>query len=217
MRFGDDELQAIVADELELVRVGLTAALAPLGVGVCAECRSGREVAEASGFLLPDLVVVGALSDGSTLEGLRRLASGSSRPRLVGLFPRAGDPDAGSAVALGIEGVGLRSSSFEALTTLFERVIKGEVVVSPELNRGLIGGLVGAVIDLDHHLDPFLSAREREMLHFLAAGRSNREIADTLSISLATVKSHLVRLYAKLEVGNRNEALSRAVALGVLR
>jgi DNA-binding NarL/FixJ family response regulator len=217
VRFGDDELQAIVADELELVRVGLTAALAPLGVGVCAECRSGREAAETSAFVLPDLVVVGALSDGSTLDGLRRLAVGPVRPRLVGLFPRAGDPEAGAAVALGVEGIGLRSSSFEALSTLFERVIKGEAVVLPELNRGLVGGLEGAVVDVEQPGDSLLSAREREMLHFLAAGRSNREIADALSISLATVKSHLVRLYSKLEVGNRNEALSRAVALGVLR
>ena len=62
-----------------------------------------------------------------------------------------------------------------------------------------------------------LSSREREVLACLAQGRSNREIAATLSVTLATVKSHLVRIYAKLEAGNRNEALGRAVALGLLR
>ena len=217
MRYVADELQAIVVDELELVRVGLTAALAPLGVGVCSECRSGREAAEASAFLLPDLVVVGAITDGSTLDGLRRLVDLSRRPRLIGLFARAGDPDAGAAVALGIEGVALRAATFESLTEVFEQVIKGETVVSAELHRGLAGGLANAAMVNDPTPDSLLSAREREMLHFLAEGRSNREIAAALSISLATVKSHLVRLYAKLEVGNRNEALSRAVALGVLR
>ena len=55
------------------------------------------------------------------------------------------------------------------------------------------------------------------MLACLAQGRSNREIAAALSVTLATVKSHLVRIYAKLEAGNRNEALGRAVALGLLR
>ena len=61
-----------------------------------------------------------------------------------------------------------------------------------------------------------LSTREREVLACLAQGRSNREIAAALSVTLATVKSHLVRIYAKLEAGNRNEALGRAVALGLL-
>ena len=54
------------------------------------------------------------------------------------------------------------------------------------------------------------------MLACLAQGCSNREIAATLSVTLATVKSHLVRIYAKLEASNRNEALGRAVALGIL-
>ena len=55
------------------------------------------------------------------------------------------------------------------------------------------------------------------MLVLLAEGRTNREIAGQLSVTLATVKSHLVRIYAKLEANNRNEALGRAVALGLLR
>ena len=54
------------------------------------------------------------------------------------------------------------------------------------------------------------------MLALLAGGSTNREIAATLSVTIATVKSHLVHVYAKLEVRNRQEALSRAVGLGLL-
>ena len=70
---------------------------------------------------------------------------------------------------------------------------------------------------LEEQPNELLSSREREVLACLAQGLSNREIAATLSVTLATVKSHLVRVYAKLEAGNRNEALGRAVALGLLR
>jgi ATP/maltotriose-dependent transcriptional regulator MalT len=70
---------------------------------------------------------------------------------------------------------------------------------------------------LDDRTDELLTAREREVLVLLAEGRSNRDIAVDLSVTLATVKSHLVRIYAKLDAKNRNEALGRAVALGVLR
>ena len=62
----------------------------------------------------------------------------------------------------------------------------------------------------------FEELSEREILAWVARGKTNREIAAILSVTLATVKSHLVHVYAKLEVRNRHEALSRAVALGLL-
>jgi ATP/maltotriose-dependent transcriptional regulator MalT len=61
-----------------------------------------------------------------------------------------------------------------------------------------------------------LTGREREVLVLLAAGHSNREIASSLYVSLPTVKTHLAHIYAKLGAKNRNEALGRAVAAGLL-
>ena len=61
-----------------------------------------------------------------------------------------------------------------------------------------------------------LTRREREVLGLLAEGRSNREIADDLFVTLATVKTHLAHVYAKLGARNRNEAIGRAVSLGLL-
>jgi DNA-binding NarL/FixJ family response regulator len=208
-----DELQAVVADELELVRLGLAAVLGPLGVGVCGECRSGREAADLAAFMLPDLVIVGAVTDGSTLDCLRRVREVRPVPRTIGLFGRAGDPDAAVASSLGVDGLALRTGAIDDLAGVIELVLKDETVVVRELHAGLVGDLQLATTDREQSL---LSAREREMLGFLAQGRTNREIAATLSLSLATVKSHLVHLYAKLEVSNRNEALARAVALGLL-
>jgi DNA-binding NarL/FixJ family response regulator len=209
------EIQAVVADELELVRLGLAAILGPLGVGVCGECHSGREAAELAAFVLPDLVIVGAVADGSTLDALRRVRAVQPTPRTIGLFGRAGDPDAATAGGLGVDGMALRTGSLDDLADVVLRVLKDEKVVVPGLHTGLVGDLAVAA-DAATGSD-LLSAREREMLGFLAQGRSNREIATTLSLSLATVKTHLVRLYAKLEARNRNEALARAVALGLLR
>lgn len=205
----------MVADELELVRFGVAAALAPLGIGVVAECRSARDVVEEAAFALPDLVVVGRVSDATTLETLRRLQALDPTPRLVGLFAHAGDADAGAAAASGVHGVALRSSSVASLVELVEHVLKDEIVVAPELAGALVGEVRGESTT-EREPTGLLSGREQEMLRFLADGRTNREIADALSISLATVKTHLVRLYAKLEVGNRNEALRKAVTLRLL-
>jgi ATP/maltotriose-dependent transcriptional regulator MalT len=64
--------------------------------------------------------------------------------------------------------------------------------------------------------EPMLSPREREVLVLLAEGRSNREIATAMTVTVATVKTHLVHIYAKLGAGNRNEALGRALSFGLL-
>lgn len=217
------ETQAVVADELELVRVGLAAILEPLGVGVCGEARSGREAAELAAFALPDLVIVGRVSDGSTHDALKRVVAVKPRPCVVALFAVPGDPDIGRAHALGVEGLALRSGSLIELADVVERVLKHEPVIVPALQPSLAGALhlaAGAppAAQPDGAL-PYgaLSGRELEMLGFLAQGRTNREIAAVLSLSLATVKTHLVRLYSKLGVGSRSEALARAAALGLLR
>jgi LuxR family maltose regulon positive regulatory protein len=93
--------------------------------------------------------------------------------------------------------------------------LKGEQRIVGGLHRALAGSVRPRPL-AEQEQNDLLSSREREVLACLAQGHSNREIAATLSVTLATVKSHLVRIYVKLEAGNRNEALGRAVALGLL-
>ena len=90
----------------------------------------------------------------------------------------------------------------------------GNRYVATTLSAGLLGQLESVAAPAAD--DELLTYREREVLALLASGSTNREIAAALSVTLATVKSHLVHVYAKLEVGNRQEALSRAVGLGLL-
>lgn len=217
------EVQAVVADELELVRLGLAAILEPIGIGVCGEARSGREAAELAAFALPDLVIIGRVADGSTHDAAKRVVAVKPRPLLVALFAVPGDPDIARTHALGVEGLALRSGSLTDLADVIARVLKHEPVIVPALQTSLAGALHlahgGAIAATNDGLIPHagLSGRELEMLGFLAQGRTNREIASILSLSLATVKTHLVRLYSKLGVGSRSEALARAAALGLLR
>ena len=95
------------------------------------------------------------------------------------------------------------------LTDAMERCCRGERVVDPALVSGEGG-------DEDVEAST-LTAREREVLTLLSSGQSNREIASALFVSLPTVKTHLAHIYAKLGAKNRNDALGRAVALGLLQ
>ena len=206
---------AVVADELALVRAGITAVLQDHGVEVVAQTRSGRELLRLAGSLGPDVVVVGAPADLAIEEVVRRLVRLRPPPSTVALVPVEQGHVLRYLLALGASAVVPRTSDVDELGSAVDAACKGVQYVAASLQGALVGTL--RLPPLDERSDELLSAREREVLILLAEGGSNREIANDLSVTLATVKSHLVRIYAKLGAKNRNEALGRAVALGVLR
>lgn len=211
---GDDR-RAIVGDELELARLGVIAVLYAQGVDVVAQTHSGRELASVAALEQPDLVVVGQPADLSVAETVRRVLRVRPRPPVVALLPTGKEDEVGMLIALGARGIALRSGRADELSDVFASVLKGEPYVVPSLQAGLAGTLKPP--PLADRTTELLSTREREVLACLAQGRSNREIAAALSVTLATVKSHLVRIYAKLGATNRNECLGRAVSLGLLQ
>lgn len=211
-RTGGNDVRAVVADEVALVRLGVTAVLEPLGVEVVAETHSGREATRLAAFEAPELVVVGTVADMGVGEVIRRLKQIRPTPAVIGLLPRPTD-DVAPLLALDANGLALRTVRGEDLARLVERVLKGERVVTPALLRGL----AGAVHPRDGGApEAALTTREREVLALLAEGRSNREIAADIYVTVATVKSHVAHLYTKLGAANRSEALARAVTLGLL-
>jgi DNA-binding NarL/FixJ family response regulator len=134
---------------------------------------------------------------------------------LVALLPPAHDHEVPYLRAMGVGGLALRAVEPDELGLAIDAALKGGQYVAPALHAALAGAV--KLPPLDAATDELLTSREREVLVLLAEGRTNRDIASTLSVTLATVKSHLVHIYAKLEATNRNEALGRAVALGLLQ
>ena len=205
---------AIVADELGLVRAGITAVLEAHGIEVVAQTRSGRELVSLATVERPDMVVVGAPADLLVAEVVERLVKLRPHPEIVVLLPLAHEHVVRYLLALGVAGIALRTADPDELGVVIDAARKGDRHVAPSLHHALSGAV--ALPALDARTADILTSREREVLVLLAEGRSNREIAAALSVTLATVKSHLVRIYAKLEASNRNEALGKAVALGLL-
>jgi DNA-binding NarL/FixJ family response regulator len=113
-------------------------------------------------------------------------------------------------LGLDVEGLVPRTIDPDAFVAVVARIRAGERVVDP----GVL--VVERTNEVDDEPAGSLTAREREVLVLLAAGHSNREIASSLFVSLPTVKTHLAHIYAKLGAKNRNEALGRAVAAGLL-
>lgn len=209
----DGPRTAVVVDELPLARAGVAAVLDGLGISVVAETHAAREAVRVVQMDGCDLVVLGSATDLDLVAAARRCCSLHPRPVVVALVGAAHRQVVPYLLALGVLGVASRTGTVDDLSATVEAASKGVVHVAPALEHELAGGVrpAGDVPDAG------LSSREREVLAFLAEGRSNREIADAMTVSLATVKSHLHHLYTKLGATNRHEALRRGVALGLLR
>jgi DNA-binding NarL/FixJ family response regulator len=206
---------AVVADELALARAGIAAVLDARGIGVVGESRSGRELVSLATVERPDLAIVGSPADLDTADVVRRLVRLRPHPEIVVLVPPAQEHLVRYVLAMGATGVALRSVEAEELGVVVDSARKGERHVAPGLHYALAGDL--KLPALDERTADVLTTREREVLALLAEGRDNREISSALSVTLATTKSHLARIYAKLEAKNRNDAVARAVSLGLLR
>lgn len=162
-----------------------------------------------------DLAIVGdetGLELAPLLEDLRR------RPGVPPLVVLADDMDAArlrSILRAGAKGVFSKKVNDMTLLDGIERVLAGDRVIDQRFIPLLFAGDDLDAEDGDDH--SLLTPRERDVLVFLARGCSNREIAELLTLGESTVKTHLRRIYAKLEVDGRHHAVGRAMELGLLR
>lgn len=204
-------ISAVVVDEFPLVRTGLAAIAGAAGVASVVTVRTAREAFALLGADPDRLLVCGSAADREPEAVARRLRTLRPTPPAVLLLAPGSEAATAYAVAAGFLAVGLRSAEEGEIRALVEAALRGERRISAALH-----GDLSAVRPLDEGAAPLLSAREREVLVLLAGGHDNREIATLLSVSPATVKSHLVRTYAKLGARDRREAVGRAVELGIL-
>ncbi len=212
---------AVVVDGLPVVRVGLVAVLGPCGVRVAGETALGRDVVRLVGEYTASLVVIGAVADLPVSELVRRLKARSDPPSVLVMLGGTTRDEIAELLALDADGLILRSAGLSDIREAVKRIHRGERVVAP----ALVPSLVGAVSPLESAGDPqgdgaaadlMLTKREREVLGLLAEGRTNRELASAMYVTLATVKTHLAHIYTKLDAANRNEAIGRAIALGLI-
>lgn len=210
----------MAVDEWPLVRLGITQALRAVDIAVVAEVASGDEgvrLVESSGARY---LILGNHRDLTRAEAARRARGLANPPRVLVLVDQIGREELLALRAVGIDALLPRSLSPGELADAVRRVTKGERVVSPALLSMLVGALGPARADEEtapaQPAPETLTRKEIEVLARLAEGRSNREIADALFVTQATVKSHLAHIYVKLGVAGRQEAMARAVALGLL-
>jgi DNA-binding NarL/FixJ family response regulator len=214
---GSGPVRVLVADDHPVVRAGLRALLsAEPGLAVVAEAGSGEETVLLARQHQPDVVLMDLRMPGAGgLAAIRQLSADQPGVRVVVLTTYDSDADILPAVEAGAAGYLLKDTPRDTLVGAIFAAARGETVLAPSVAGRLVNRLRAAPPEAPAARET-LSARETEVLILAGRGLTNAQIGRELFVSEATVKTHLLRAYAKLGVSGRTAAVTRAMELGVL-
>jgi DNA-binding NarL/FixJ family response regulator len=215
-----DAISVLLVDDDALVRAGLSTMLSSDDeIAVVGKAADGLDAITQARSLAPDVVVMDVRMprlDG--IEATARLTSSDDPPRVLVLTTFELDAYVLGALRAGASGFMLKRSSPEALIEAVKVIAHGETLLAPTVLRRLIDTYVTPEVTGPHkRAVARLTEREREVLAHVASGRSNDEIASALVVSTETVKTHLKRMYAKLGVRDRAQAVIVAYESGIVR
>jgi DNA-binding NarL/FixJ family response regulator len=204
-------IRVLLVDDHPVVRAGVAGMLAgEPDIDVVGEAASGAEAVAAARALRPDVVLMDLRLPG--LDGVgatARILAATPATRVVVLTTYETDGDILRAVEAGAAGYLLKDTARGDLVNAVRLAARGETVLTPS-----VAGRLLHRVRRPH--GESLSPREVDVLRLVAMGRSNAEIGRALHISEATVKTHLLRTFAKLGVSDRTAAVTKAMAAGVL-
>ncbi len=205
-------IRVLIADDHPIVRDGLRGMLtAEPDFEVVGEAGDGAEVLELVDALAPDVILMDLRMPGvGGLEAIQALARRQSPARVLVLTTYDSDRDVVPALGAGATGYLLKDAPRPVLLAAIRAASRGETVLAPSVATRLVEGLRSPVPES-------LSDRELEVLTLIAQGETNRGAASRLFISEATIKTHLLHIYAKLDVGDRAAAVAVAYERGMLR
>ena len=213
-RLATKRIRILLADDHAVVRQGFRMILsAHSDLEIVGEAGNGREAVELAANLRPDVVVMDvAMPELNGIEATRRLTADNPHIRVVALSMHKDSVYVREILRAGARGYLLKDSVAADLVSAVRAVAQGEGYLSP--------GVSDAVLDdyRRHVTDPIdlLTSREREVLQMLAEGKTNKEIATVLNLSVYTVEAHRGRIMEKLNLHSINELVRFALRNGLI-
>jgi DNA-binding NarL/FixJ family response regulator len=168
---------------------------------------------------LPEIVALDLASPGADgLELSRRLLEDAPDTRILGIADLAEDRTVLECIRAGLTGLVERAAGADRLSTALAALARGESGYEPDQERGALRQLGRVARQAREYSDvaASITPRELEVLGLISEGLSTRQVASRLNLSPKTVETHIAKLYRKLGARTRVQALSRAVALGLI-
>jgi DNA-binding NarL/FixJ family response regulator len=213
--------RVLIADDDDLMRAGLAELLAvDTTIEVVGEASDGRQAVDLASRMVPDIVLMDVRMP--TLDGIgatRELATAAPQVKVLVLTTFEQDDYVFGALRAGASGFLLKRTRPEELITAVHTIAAGESLLSPSVTRLVIDHVARqpASEPADHAKLDALTPRERDVLHALAQGLSNREIANALFVEESTVRTHVKRVLMKLQLRDRVQAVIFAYENGIMQ
>ncbi|MFJ4775250.1 response regulator [Streptomyces sp. NPDC088762] len=207
----DGRIRIIVVDDHTVMRAGVVALLAPEpSIAIVGEADNGQQAVALVASLRPDVALVDLrmpVMDG--VAATAEIAAGPAPTRVLILTTYDTDEEIERAVEAGAVGYLLKDTTREQLVAAIRSAARGETVLAPRVAERLVA-------KMRRPAPVALTARELDVLSAVADGLSNADIGKRLVIAEATVKTHLLRVFAKLDVSDRTHAVVTAMERGLL-
>ena len=209
-------IRVLLADDHSLVRAGIRSLLGAMAeVEVIAEAASGEEALELAARVKPDVVLMDIAMKGITgLEAAARLRERHPAIRVVILSMHSGEEYVLQALRAGAAGYLLKDAATGELELALRSVMRGESWLSPAVSRQVVEGYVQR--SGSEAAPEVLTARQREVLRLIAVGKSTKEIAFLLNLSVKTVETHRSQIMERLGIRDLAGLVRYALRTGLV-
>ncbi|MGI5167805.1 response regulator [Spirillospora sp. CA-253888] len=207
----DGPLRIILADDHTVMRAGVGALLAAEpDIEIVGEAGDGREAVRLAGLHAPDVALLDLrMPDMDGVAATAEIVARHPGTRVLILTTYDTDTEIERAVEAGAVGYLLKDATREQLAAAIRAAARGETVLAPRVAQKLVARMRAPV-------QAALTSREAQVLRAVADGLTNAEIGERLVVAEATVKTHLLRIFAKLDVNDRTRAVVVAMERGLL-
>jgi DNA-binding NarL/FixJ family response regulator len=207
-------IRILLADDHMMVRQGIRALLEKEGFDVVAEAMDGRDAVRLAEKLKPDVAVLDiAMPLLNGIDAAREIRRVSPRTKTTLLTVHEENQYVVEALRAGVTGYVVKTKAAEDLVKAIREVSQGAVYMSPGVSREAVRAYLNGSEPSNDGLTP----REREVLQLVAEGKTTKEVAAVLGISVKTAESHRSRIMEKLDIHETASLVRYAIRLGVIQ
>lgn len=203
-----------MADDHHIVRQGFRALLEREGLEVVAEAANGQEAVRVAQAVNPDVAVLDlAMPVLNGLDAAREIVQACSRTRVILLTMHTEEHQIVTALRAGIRGYVVKTEAAEDLAQAIREVARGQVYLSPGVSRVVVEAYLAGGQPPDDPLTP----RERQVLQLVAEGKTSKEVAALLELTVKTAESYRARIMDKLDIHDTAGLVRYAIRQGLIQ
>jgi DNA-binding NarL/FixJ family response regulator len=210
-------IKILLADDHKIVRDGLRALIEKQqDMEVVAEAADGRTAVRLAKEMLPDVVIMDiSMPDLNGIEAARQIVAGAPRVKIITLSMHSDSRFVKEVFKAGASGYLLKECAFEELARAIHTVAADQIYLSPRITHVVLNDYMSRLPMAEASVFSVLSAREREVLQLMAEGKTTKEIAYSLDLSVKTVEAHRQKIMEKSNIHSVAELTKYAIREGL--